>query len=522
VLGGLDDLRRFYTTDLLTMSLSDGYVDGNLLAWSCSVVLLWNRAPRTASLMLAFIVLHAFSEVSLGEQWPVAHVLAIFLGSAIGGFGLIRQERVFAEAERHVADFFVARAWRQLTPEGLSREPEAVALEKSQVVLRETSRQKKNRLDDGIWLKLVRREVLPVLSLQPGRYVLSRLPFKDTKEPFKRSPHVRFIRSPQGELFVVKAAWRWSYPFQVPKKIFRYRLHAKNTLTLERLNFPVPRLYWIREGMINFGMRRFLILVEEYLPGRPLDRAAYEETSEAIRLLARLHENKRIGWGAISEPGKNSVEEFVWTYLRPRIMYSLHRLQRLYGPAWSPDLSTTIWNWFEGEAFKLTGPDGPPFRLIHGDVTRNNFIRSGDSVKMLDLLTLRYDWAGWEIVKAAVSFSQKSESWRSQIWQDYFQEAGNARWREFLHQSGFAAGYYILWEFSHDRGFGIRSAEELPEPEVFARRLHTLIYDRAIWGTSPETTDWKRLNQLLSSPLGTLDSDHPESGARVLDATSTG
>lgn len=518
VLGGLDDLRKFYTTEFLTMSLDDGYVDGNLLAWSCAVVLMWDRARRTAMIMLTFIVVHGFSEVALGEQWPIAHVLGLLIGAVIGGMGLLRLERVFANAERHMADFFVARAWRQMTPEGLSANSPAIAFEKPRVKLTGSEHQK-HWANNLIWLKLVRREVLPVISLQPGEYVLSRTPPQDSDSPFKPSRFVRFIRSPRGEVFVVKAAWRWSYPLTTPKRILLYRLHARNTLALERLNFPVPRLYWVREGTLNLGLRRFFLLVEEYLPGRPLDRRSYGEASDGIRLLAQLHDNKRVGWGAISESGKSSVEEYVWTNLRPRVMYSLNRISRYYGSKWPAELTTQIWGWFETLYFKLAGPDHPPFRLIHGDVSRNNFIRSGETVKMLDLLTLRYDWAGWEIIKATVSFSQAGEGWRGRLWEDYFQEAGNARWREFLRQSGVTAGYYILWEFAHERTFGIRQGHSPGEPEDFANRLYKLMHDESLWGEQPDQTDWQRLDRYFNAPLS--ESEPGESGkAWIVDAAT--
>lgn len=518
MLGGLDDLRQFYTTEILTMSLSDGYVDGNLVAWCCAVVLLWNRAPRTATIMLGFIVVHGFSEVALGEQWPIAHLLALLVGALIGGAGLLRLDPLFANAERHMADFFVARAWRQLTPEGLSADSPAVSFEKARLVITGADLKERNRAMRRIWRKLVLREVLPVISLHPGEYVFSRKPPKESEAPFKPSRFVRFIRSPRGEVFVIKAAWRWSSPFGVPKRIRLYRLHARNTLALERLSFPVPRLYWVREGMMNFGLRRYFLLVEEFLPGRPLDRSSYEEASEAIRLLAQLHENKRIGWGAISETGKTSTEEYVWTYLRPRIMYLLNRVSRLYGSEWPSEMSTRIWSWFEAMVFGLMSDHPPPFRLIHGDVSRNNFIHSGDSVKMLDLLTLRYDWAGWEIVKATVSFSTKDDPWRHRIWQDYFQEAGNARWREFLRQSGIGVGCYVLWEYGHERAFGVKKGLYPGDPERFASRLHTIMHDRSLWGATPAETDWDRLNQLFNAPLGSLDSDLDGEGARIIEA----
>lgn len=517
VLGGLDDLRNFYTTDFLAMSLRDGYVDGNLVGWCCAVVLLWNRATRTARVMLGIVLLHGFSEVSLGEQWPIAHLLALLIGAAIGGAGLLRLEGVFAQAERHMADFFVARAWRQLTPEKLRVGSSPMKSESARVVVVGSDLHKRNRAARRIWLRLVYREVIPVVSLQSGEYILSRTPPHEVKTPFKPSRFVRFIRSPRGEVFVVKAAWRWSFPFVVPKRIRRYRLHARNTLALERLKFPVPRLYWVREGLLNFGLRRYFLLVEEYLPGRPLDRTSYEEASQAIYLLAQLHENKRIGWGAISETGKTSVEAYAWTYLRPRLMYSLHRISRYYGSTWPSDLSTRVWGWFESKIFKMMESDCPPFRLIHGDVTRNNFLRSGDSVKMIDLLTLRYDWVGWEIIRATISFSQKTDHWRSEIWQTYFREAGNARWREFLRHSGVSVGCYVLWEYAHQRAFAFEKDIHPGDPERFASRLYTLMHDESIWGATPEETRWDKLDQLLDRPLGALESDLEHEGVRIID-----
>lgn len=521
VLGGVDDLRRFYTTDFLSMSTADGYVDGNLVAWSCAAVFLWNRARRTASVMLAFVTLHGFSEIALGEQWPVAHVLAVLIGMAIGGVGLLRHDALFAQAERHMEDFFVARAWRRLTPVTLRAEPSTPASLTSRVLLNRPRGPRGRQETERLWLRLIEREVLPVVSLQPGDYVLTRHPPLDLETRFKRSRYVRFLRTPRGEVFVVKAAWRWSSPLAPAGRILRYRLHARNAIALERLQFPVPRLYWVREGFMNFGLRRFFLLVEEFVPGRPLDRKSFDEVSGAIRLLAQLHENKRLAWGPISEAGTASVEQYIWTSLRPRIMYSLARLQKQYGSDWPPDLGPRVWGWFEAAAFRLAGPDGVPFRLTHGDVTRNNFLVAPDGMKMLDLLTLSYEWAGSEILKSCISFSHAQNDRRRDLWIAYFREAGDARWREFLRQSGVAAGFHLLREFAQGRAFASADPAALPAPDAFARRLHFLLTDVALWGASPDQTDWTTLDALLNRPLGSLRIDHPQRGARVLDAPAS-
>jgi hypothetical protein len=201
-------------------------------------------------------------------------------------------------------------------------------------------------------------------------------------------------------------------------------------------------------------------------------------------------------------------------------MYCLDRLQRQYGAAWPAHLTSRIWSAFEAQAFRLAGPDGVPFRLIHGDVTRNNFLRSSNSTKMLDLLTLRYEWVGWEIVKACVSFTEKTQSWRKDLWTAYFREAGAARWREFLRQGGLGAAYYILREFAQGRAFNSRREKSRPEPEAFARRLLYILNEERLWGTLPEETDWTAIDELFNRPIGTLRVDHPERGARIIDAPS--
>lgn len=518
-LAELDDLRRFYRTDFLSMSAADGYIDGNLVAWSCAVVLLWDRARRTAGAMLGFVALHAFGEIALGEQWPIAHVLAVLTGMGIGGAGLLHQDAVFAHAERRMEDFFVARAWRRLTPAAVRDDLPKVEVEGFRVLIDRPTERREQQIINRVWLRLVEREVLPVIALQPGDYVLSRSPSAHADVAIKRSRYVRFLRSPRGEIFVIKAAWRWGSPFKPASRILRYRLHARNAISLERLHFPVPRLYWAREGFLNFGLRRYFLLVEEFVPGRPLDRHSLEQSTGAIRLLAQLHENRRFSWGAVSESGRPSVEEYIWTSFRPRVMYCLDRLQKLYGPVWPADLSTRIWAGFEARAFRLSGPDAVPFRLTHGDVTRNNFLWTPDGAKMLDLLTLGYEWVGPEILKACISFATKPPAWRRELWLTYFREAGDARWREYQRQAGIAAAFFMLREFAQGRAFGDTRRSGLPDPEAFALRVNYALHEDSIWGASPAETDWQALDNLFNRPIGTLRIDRPERGATIVDAS---
>ncbi len=126
---------------------------------------------------------------------------------------------------------------------------------------------------------------------------------------------------------------------------------------------------------------------------------------------------------------------------------------------------------------------------------------------MIDLVTPRYDWAGSEIIKAVIAFSNGTESHRSRIWQEYFRSAGPARWREFVNQAGFAVARYALREFSHHRAFGGRDSCAAPDSGQLERRFKTLIHVRSLWGAAPEFTDWNRLGTLLTAPLGTLESD---------------
>lgn len=516
-LGGVEDLRQFYTTEFLSMTRLDGFVDGNLVAWSCAMVLLWNRARRLALMVAAFMALHAFSEIALGEQWPLAHLLAVTVGAGVGGVGLWRLEDIFARAEREMESFFVARAWRQLTPSGLG-DVRPVAATRSKVVFGRSGREGRLRGDERLWRRLIQRQVLPVISLEAGNYTVTRDPLTPERAPIKRSRYVRFVRTPREETFVVKAAWRWGMSLSPPRRIVRYRLHARNAIALERLQLPVPRVYWVHEGWMSPALRRYIVIVEEYVQGRPLDRNSFDEAVAAMRLLAQLHENKRVGWGPISAEGSASSEEFVWTYIRPRVMYALERCRQQFGTAWPADLSPRIWGWFETAAFRLLGREGIPFRLTHGDVTPDNFLISSGRLKILDLLTMGYEWGGWEAIKATMVFSRKHKDWRGALWQAYFHEAGEGRWREFLRHCGLSAGFFILRELAQGRAFSMRRGRELPPPEQLARRLKRIIQSGpSEWSVRPEATDWEAIGQLFHEPIGAEEPDSgPDSGARVL------
>jgi hypothetical protein len=273
---------------------------------------------------------------------------------------------------------------------------------------------------------------------------------------------------------------------------------------------------------MSFGLRRYILIVEEFVHGRALDTADPKVAAAAMRLLARLHENKRLSGGPLAEPEGAPPEKYIWSVQHPRVMAYLSRLQRAYGPAWPADLTDRVWRWMEAPMFDLAGRDGIAFRLTHDDVSPNNFLQTADGIRMLDLLTMKYAWVGPELIQAALAFGDDSPQSRSAVWQVYFQEAGEGRWREFLRQSGVAAGLFVLRELAQGRAFLPSGADALPDPEWLAARLRRIICDSAeLWGDSPAQTDWSRLADLFGQPLDpALDRFDPQ-GVRILHLPET-
>jgi hypothetical protein len=504
VLSGLTDLREIHEDGEEAIDMPDecGFPDENVMGWSCLAILLLLRAPRTAVFTLVTLAIYLGAHLAMGTRWMLDMTTALFAGPLIAGAALVTLDRPVNWLERKTEEGFLLVFWRSLaTVEGLRGQPRAEGETPDDPFRRPRLAQMKLR--ERQWHRLVRREVLPTLNISFEEYRLLRHPPGEHGSEVRPSPYVRFLVAPNREILVVKSAWRFGTFFHQPGRVARYATSARYNVALERLGLPVPRLYWSKEGTRTGGLRRYSLLIEEFIDGRPLDTTNETEIRKAMGLIARLHSNTRASWGSLLDTEPNARGQFIWQQLRPRVYVAMREMSRWYGKNWPNDLTYRTWKLFEEEAERaLSG--SAAFRLTHGDVTARNFLVAGERIVMIDFITLAFDLVGVEIIKAAVGLTREDPALRRAAWISYFEAAGPERWQEFLKQSKLSVLLYFLRELSHRRAGGVQKGKKPANPEEILSWLQSVSQESAsLWGTQSAETDWESLTRMLEGSVRT-------------------
>lgn len=501
VLDGLTDLRKSYDDEAIEMPEECGFPDENVMGWSCLVALLFLRAPRTSMLTLATLMIYLGAHLAMGTRWLLDMLTAAAAGPALGAAALIAFERPLHWLERKSEEGFLFTFWRSLAESERLRRPPHDASQAAGVIYRKP-RIVERQHREHYWHRLVRREVLPALNIPADRYRLLHSPPGGQLQAFRASPYVRFLVSANKEVIIVKAAWRLGGFFYRRGRTARYALSAKYNVALERLGLPVPRLYWSKEGVTHLGLRRYCLLVEEFIDGWPVETSNPNEVIAAMRVLARLHGHTRESWGNLLDTRPHARGQFIWQELRPRVYVALREFGRWYDRAWTADHSHQIWKLIESEAARILDDSTVTFRLTHGDVTPRNFLVSGEDIVLVDLITLRFDLCGAEIIKAAIGLAHLQGDLRHLAWQTYFEAAGEERWREFRKQSRLALMVYLLRELAHLRAGGLREGEKPADPAQIVRWLESISAAcEESWGDLPADADWQKISTFFQQPI---------------------
>ena len=354
-------------------------------------------------------------------------------------------------------------------------------------------------------LGLIHKEVIPLMNPSRIDYkVLDKPPGVNPDRKWEGSRYVRFLRFADGRIYVVKIARGAGGFFHRPRRIARYYESALCATSLESLGFPVPRVYFLKEGITSLGLKRYILIVEEYINGTPLEPSNPDHVERAVRILARLHSHKRDGWGVPRHPGIKVGSSYIWRVLRPRVLYNIRRISRWYGKEWPEKMTERIWKLFETEALRLFQDGGISYRLIHGDVECQNFLVSGDgkTVWLIDFLTVRFDLAGAEIVSAAFQLTRGFPRHRPKAWNAYFESAGHERWAEFLKQANLSLAFFGLRELAHWRALGVKRHAPPPSVELVIKWLEGLFQlEAGIWGDKPTDTNWAEISELIQGKL---------------------
>ncbi|MEQ8819067.1 MAG: phosphotransferase [Sumerlaeia bacterium] len=494
--------------DFLDYGPTDRVPDENFVAWFFVVLMLLPRMPRTASITLGLLALYTASHLILGTEWTTTFVSSVFFASALTGVILFLLGGPIEWTERKAEKLFAAALPSELLRSDLRKALEARDAE-WQAALRvayQSQDRQKIRRKERFWHELVGGRVLPLLGHSGEPFTLSNKPPGPKREGMQPSRYVRFLTyGEEKQTVVVKAAAAARLPWSRPSRLARYLRSVESQLYLERLGFPVARTYFCEDMMSRFGLRESVLIIEDYLSGSHLPLEDFETKREAIRLLARMHQVRRQNWGALSAGPEEELTRasYVSIFLRREVIYALRRMERHFGVSLDGETREEIWHLFEGEAGALLSEPDLAFRLIHGDVSVRNFLKSTDgTVRMIDFVTVAFDLPGIEIVRAPLVFTEAKSKKKgrpkelSPLWTAYFEEAGAQAYERFTRQSRLALARFSLRELAWGRA---RLEEEKPDAATLVSWIRQLFAadPRSLWGGQPEEADWSAVLRIL-------------------------
>ncbi|MCX7765133.1 MAG: aminoglycoside phosphotransferase family protein [Candidatus Sumerlaeia bacterium] len=494
------DLSDIYKTHLIS-PLDNDVLDEKTAGWFCLALMLFFGFPRTAIVTLGLLLLSIVANLATGYQWLMGEIGAFCLGSIGAGLSLVWLRRPLHWLERKTEEIFVILFSKSLMAKTAVfahlNEEEVKTLNiwlRQNALRRLISRER-------FWDKLIRRKVFPLLNVHNTTFSLTSQPEVQTSLKTRPSPYVRFLKLPDGRMFVIKAVSRIGGVFHRSGRIARYKHSAWCNLFLEQLQVPVPRVYWVEEGISTFGLRSYFFMIEEFINGRPLNLSNEGEVKEAMRLLALLHNHPSQLWGAVFSHGLLPREDYLLRYIRPRILYYLNKIERTTGINFSEEERMHLWNLVKDETTKVIAKDSISFRLTHGDVTPRNFLVSNDgTLHLIDFTTVRYDLCGEEIIKSAISLTRGFQDRTHTVWESYFERAGSERWAEFKLQARLAFALFAIRELAHQRALWRKKNNYVPSSEKIWHWLQQLFCDEylAIWGEKPAETNWSAIYAIIA------------------------
>jgi hypothetical protein len=491
--GVIERIKADYDADFFEMYQHEGIVDDTASALFCLNFMMLVRSPKTTAVSFGMLAAYVFSSILVGSQWLTIQIASAFVGATAAGVALTYGGRGIEHCEREISKLFVASVGRLMLGRRFFGSTEAGRTGEFRRKMLEPARAVSAQGTEQFWTGVVMPQAVRLLNADPDTAVLYPSP-KMTTDRQKSSRRVRFLRTGDGATYVIRAEKRTGGVFPKSPSFSRFMDSVKNNVYLEQMGLPVARVVWAREGIDRMGTRSYFFAIEEHLDCRPLDGRSRDELRAAMALLARMHGRTLAQWGGLHDGKRRNRVEYVLEFLRGNFMYWLRRTERQYGAGPTPGNADRIWKSLEREAIRVLEDERTAFRLIHGDVSpRNLLVDRNGSIRMVDLLTVRGDLPGWEIVKACVSMTRDCPENCPAAWEAYFEAAGEERWEAFRVESRLGFAVFALRELAHRR---IGLGKLPPESEKARSRIEGWIDGLlgppcVAWGDSPGETDWK-------------------------------
>ncbi len=234
--------------------------------------------------------------------------------------------------------------------------------------------------------------------------------------------------------------------------------------TLTRMQLPVPR-YLGSSLRARWERPRRWALAEELIEGKPLPLMTREERSAAAPALARTmaamhgHRRKRHGWLHFSRRG--SAVDKAHAHFRLR-------LDRVAPHLADADVAR-IAAGAEQAADALR--QRPAYELIHGHVYGNNYIVKDGRASAIDLASVHYGDAGYDLVRAGHRLCMDDDA-RRRFLETYFAEGCGIDREEYTRQRRF-------YECDYHVGRAVGAVREREkgriDDAVFARRMQLFV-----------------------------------------------
>lgn len=501
-----------YDAEFLDYESKTGILDDVVAVWFAALFMIARRLPRTAIFGMALVGIHLFATITLGSQWLLSEAAAVCFGAAWGGAAILAGLGALNWLERKASTLFLTVFWRSLYHEALNN-PGGRGSEQLVFRLNDIRQHLIPRIE-SFWQRLVKREALPLLGCAGMPFDLSKTPPGPPQPGFRPSRRVRFLTVNGTEHYVIRAIWRWGGALVPSVKFRRYAEQARCNHYLGRLGLPVARIYWVSERMAMAGLRSVGFCIEQFLSGRPMNMDNADERRQAAALLARMHGRTSPNWGAVAESATRTPSQYILHLLRPEVMYHMRKTARGRHVKFSQHDMERVWKLFEAEALAALGHDAPPFRLTHSDVHfRNILIDEKGGPWLVDFGEVRYDLAGWEIVKMAVALGNRQPDFSRHVWTEYFREAGDGRWREFGREARLGLARFALRELAQKRALAGWDKKDITRESILKWIEDLFVHRDDWWGARPEETNWRELIGFLGfKPTKVVDGSDLEAG----------
>ncbi len=495
--GAEHDLAETHSPDFINFhartDLLNGVVFSSVLLW----LLLMPRFFAPSLIILFGVVTHSFGRLALGSDWLTSLLISWSAGFVAAGAMLAWCSGLFRWAERKSERIFVRLFWRFLFSRSKRNLRHVLSSPRHRKMWEYKVQQDFHRQAKA-WKSVVERRLLPLMAPGVAEYKLLETP-PDATAADSRSPYVRFLHLKDGPIYVVKMARRTGLNIGRPGRIERYNRSVRNTIAVDSLGVPVPRVYWATETVERFGFVRTFIGVEEFIDGLAFDPSNADQAKAAAQALAKLHSIQSGTWRTPDEIVEQPLP-YSLIRVRPEVMMTLRKIGKKIGFDMEPH-EEMLWQILEkllDDVDRLQ----VKWRLIHGDFTKWNLIfREGKPPCFIDLVDMRYDISGPEALKASRIVGREDVPNRQLFWETYF--ANGPDWEEFLKQASWSLSFLLLREMAHSRVEVSKSVPREDREKVVLERIRfALSLPRETWGDSPRDTDWQRIDKLFSPMAG--------------------